>query len=154
MSPERILGERPIRSMPSDVWAWGCTVFQASGPQPNALEPTNCLDLVALIFPQILTDEQPFKGNGPIIYSILHRRVPGRAELLLDLVPRAPKPEYASTLRLLHSYLPLCWRYEPIKRPRTSALRQQVFMFSFEEEVGDSVVVRFTLFSEIRCQVN
>ncbi|KAG8915075.1 hypothetical protein FRC00_008153 [Tulasnella sp. 408] len=60
--------------------------------------------------------------------------------MLLDLVPDAPKEEYASTLRFLVPYLPLCWEYEPIKRPPISLLRRQVFMFSFEEEAGESVV--------------
>ncbi|KIO17629.1 hypothetical protein M407DRAFT_32688 [Tulasnella calospora MUT 4182] len=91
----------------------------------------------------ILTKKQPFHSHTSdirIILSLVNRDSPGRSEMLLDLVPDAPKPEYASTLRLLHSYIPLCWEYEPRKRPSISLLRQQAFMFSFEIDAGDSVV--------------
>lgn len=78
------------------------------------------------------------------MYSIVSRHAPGQPEMLLDFVPDVPKPEYASTLRLLHSYLPLCWEYEPRKRPPISLVRRQAFMFSFDEDAGDSVVVRLS----------
>ncbi|KAG8974268.1 hypothetical protein FRC05_007692 [Tulasnella sp. 425] len=91
----------------------------------------------------ILTDKRPFdegKRSLQVFNSIIQRKLPGQPDILLSLVPDAPKPEYASTLRLLHSYLPLCWEYEPKKRPPISLLRCQVFMFSFEDDAGDSVV--------------
>ncbi|KAG9040421.1 hypothetical protein FS837_000673 [Tulasnella sp. UAMH 9824] len=88
----------------------------------------------------ILTNIRPFQGSGAIWHSMVDCRAPGPTDLLLDLVPAAPKPEYASTLRLLHSYLPLCWEYEPMNRPQISLLRRHVFMFSFEDEAGSSVV--------------
>ncbi|KAG8955098.1 hypothetical protein FRC04_009555 [Tulasnella sp. 424] len=91
----------------------------------------------------ILTNKPPFdesEGMFGYISSIFQRKAPGQPDMLLSLVPDAPKPEYASTLRLLYSYLPLCWEYEPNKRPPISLLRRQVFMFSFEDDVGDSVV--------------
>lgn len=94
---------------------------------------------------QILTDKMPFDkapDRPTLIFSIIRRSAPGELDLLLGLVPDAPKPEYASTLRLLHSYLPLCWDSEPRKRPPMSLLRRQAFMFSFENDAGDSVVVR------------
>lgn len=94
---------------------------------------------------QILTDKLPFheKNSDIVIFqSLLKGESPGEYNLLLSLVPDASKPEHASTLRLLHSYLPLCWASEPRKRPLISVLLRQVFMFSFESDPGDSVVVR------------
>ncbi|KAG8955094.1 hypothetical protein FRC04_009551 [Tulasnella sp. 424] len=90
----------------------------------------------------ILTDKRPFDeyGDYQVFYSIVQREAPGQPDMLLSLVADVPKPEYASTLRLLHSYLPLCWEYEPRKRPSISLPRRQVFMFSFEDDAGDSVV--------------
>ncbi|KAG8974269.1 hypothetical protein FRC05_007693 [Tulasnella sp. 425] len=91
----------------------------------------------------ILTEIRPFNERETwfqIYSSIIRREAPGPLDKILDLVPSAPKPEYASTLRLLHSYLPLCWDYEPRQRPPISLLRRQVFMFSFEDDAGDSVV--------------
>ncbi|KAG8974266.1 hypothetical protein FRC05_007690, partial [Tulasnella sp. 425] len=97
----------------------------------------------ALLSKQILTNKPPFnedKGEFNVLKSIIQRKAPGQPDMLLSLVPDAPKPEYASSLRLLHSYLPLCWEYEPNKRPPISLIRRQVFMFSFEDDIGDSVV--------------
>ncbi|KAG8955100.1 Receptor-interacting serine/threonine-protein kinase 3 [Tulasnella sp. 424] len=91
----------------------------------------------------ILTDKRPFddsEGDLQVFNSLIQRKAPGQPDMLLSLIPDAPKPEYASTLRLLHSYLPLCWEYEPKKRPPISLLRCQVFMFSFEDDAGGSVV--------------
>ncbi|KAG8917003.1 hypothetical protein FRC01_002726 [Tulasnella sp. 417] len=119
MSPELIVDDGAKKTLASDIWAWGCTAFE------------------------ILTRDEPFhqyKSNSAILAALLRRNAPGRAESLLDLVPDASKPEYASTLRLLHSYIPLCWEYEPRKRPSTSLLRRQALMFSFESDPGDSVV--------------
>ncbi|KAG8916809.1 hypothetical protein FRC01_002859 [Tulasnella sp. 417] len=86
----------------------------------------------------------PFGQRGGLtamlLRSMINRDPPGPPETLLDLVPGAPKPEYASTLRLLHSFIPLCWDYEPRKRPQISLVRRQAFMFSFESDAGDSVV--------------
>ncbi|KAG8974267.1 hypothetical protein FRC05_007691 [Tulasnella sp. 425] len=116
-SPEKLLDEAEI--IASDVWSWGCVAFE------------------------IITNKRPFadrEGDVQVLNSIIQRKAPGQPDILLSLVPNAPKPEYASTLRLLHSYLPLCWEYEPKKRPSISLLRRQVFMFSFEDDAGDSVV--------------
>ncbi|KAG8916810.1 hypothetical protein FRC01_002860 [Tulasnella sp. 417] len=119
MGPELIVDDGAKKTLASDIWAWGCTAFE------------------------ILTREEPFhqwKSNSAILAALFRRNAPGQPESLLDLVPDASKPEYASTLRLLHSYIPLCWEYEPRKRPSTSLLRRQAFMFSFESDAGDSVV--------------
>ncbi|KAG8921590.1 hypothetical protein FRC01_000177 [Tulasnella sp. 417] len=88
---------------------------------------------------QILTGERPYEPTG-VLSSIFRLLSPGRPEELLGLVPEAHLPEHASTLRLLHSYIPLVWDYEPRKRPPISLLRRQVFLFSSEAETGDSVV--------------
>ncbi|KIO21817.1 hypothetical protein M407DRAFT_28585 [Tulasnella calospora MUT 4182] len=126
MSPELFLGDLPKKTLACDVWAWACTTFEASATLEN-----------------VLTEKHPFhphKKAPPIFISIIKRESPGRPEMLLDLVPDAPKPEYASTLRLLHSYIPLCWEYEPRMRPSITLVRRQAFMFSFEGDVGNSVV--------------
>lgn len=82
-----------------------------------------------------------------VIRAMINRDPPGQPTIILDLVSNAPGPEYASTLRLLHSYIPLCWEYEPNKRPPISLLRRQAFIFSFERDEGDPVVVGSLLYS-------
>ncbi|KAG9027114.1 hypothetical protein FS837_004372 [Tulasnella sp. UAMH 9824] len=119
LGPELIAEEQPQHSPASDVWAWACTAFE------------------------ILTGDKVFKEKQTellIVYALLQRQPPASPARLLSLVPEAPKPEYASTLRLLHSYIPICWDSEPRKRPSISLVRRQAFMFSFETDAGDSVV--------------
>ncbi|KAG8955091.1 hypothetical protein FRC04_009548 [Tulasnella sp. 424] len=92
---------------------------------------------------QILTDKRPFTAcekGVDVFYSIVSRKAPGQPDVLLGLVPDAPKQEDASALRLLHSYLPLCWDYEPRQRPPISLVRRQVFMDSSVDGAGESVV--------------
>ncbi|KAG8955092.1 hypothetical protein FRC04_009549 [Tulasnella sp. 424] len=118
-SPESYLDGTHVTGGASDVWSWGCVVFE------------------------ILTDKRPFTEPGEevcLFDSFIDRRAPGRLDTLLDLVPDAPTPAYAFTLRLLHSYLPLCWDYKPRERPPISVLRRQVFRFYFEDDAGNSVV--------------
>ncbi|KAG8897139.1 hypothetical protein FRC00_004765 [Tulasnella sp. 408] len=119
MSPELTVGEERPKSTPaSDVWAWGCTAFE------------------------ILTGDRVFKEkktDGLILLALFRREQLASPARILGLLPEAPKPEYASTLRLLHSYIPICWEYEPRKRPSISLVRRQAFVFSFENDMGDSV---------------
>ncbi|KAG8949025.1 hypothetical protein FRC04_009099 [Tulasnella sp. 424] len=125
-SPEDFLREGENTMEANDMWSWASVAFEAS---------------IARI--KILTDKRPFSQHEvekQIYSSIVNRKAPGQPDLILDLVPDAPKPEDGSALRSLHYYLPLCWDYEPKKRPRASIIRQQVFMFSFEADAGDSVV--------------
>ncbi|KAG8974265.1 hypothetical protein FRC05_007689 [Tulasnella sp. 425] len=139
--PEELLGKSA--GVASDVWGWGCAAFEASAFRNDVLNQAGRLPRRSSLSDQILTDKRPFEeceGGLQVFSSIIQRKAPGQPDMLLSLVPDAPKPEYASTLRLLHSYLPLCWEYEPKKRPPISLLRHQVFMFSFEEDAGDSVV--------------
>lgn len=74
---------------------------------------------------------------------MINRKVPGRPEILLDLVPEALEPKHASTLRSLHSYLPLCWEYDPRKRLSISLLHQKAFLLSLDgiSEGSQAVVV-------------
>ncbi|KAG8901763.1 hypothetical protein FRC00_004817 [Tulasnella sp. 408] len=91
---------------------------------------------------KILTKEQPFnqhERHGALLCSIIKRCVPGRPEMLLELVPDAPEPKDATALRLFYSYFPLCWEYEPQKRPPISLLHRQVSIFSFVGDTGGSV---------------
>ncbi|KAG8915079.1 hypothetical protein FRC00_008157, partial [Tulasnella sp. 408] len=91
----------------------------------------------------ILTDKQPFenaRSSTAVLISIINREVPGQPETLLNLVPDAPQPEHAITLRLLYSYLPSCWDYEPTKRPSISLLRHEAIKVSYGREAGRSVV--------------
>ncbi|KAG9036571.1 hypothetical protein FS837_001642 [Tulasnella sp. UAMH 9824] len=117
--PEILLGEHARPNPESDVWAWGCTAFE------------------------ILTSDLVFKhqnSNSAIFRAHLKRALPAPPERLLSLVPQAPKPEYASSLRFLHTHITRSWEYEPRNRPSISLVRQQAFVFSFESDAGNSVV--------------
>lgn len=133
----------------SDVWSWGCVVYEASAARSNILDDADWSSQCSSFPDQILTDERPFTEPGEevfLLYSFMNRKAPGRLDRLLDLVPDAPTPEYAATLRLLDLYLPRCWQYEPSMRPFISVLRQKVFKFSFEDDAGNSVGVRVSTY--------
>ncbi|KAG9024496.1 hypothetical protein FS837_005343 [Tulasnella sp. UAMH 9824] len=141
--PELIAEERPKHTPASDVWAWACTAFEVCAHKFRMSRRENDRPRINLENDQILTGDKVFKerrNNVYIIYALMQQEPPASPARLLGLVPEAPKPEFASTLRLLHSYIPICWEYEPRKRPSISLVRQQAFVFSFESDVGDSVV--------------
>ncbi|KAG8993054.1 hypothetical protein FRB90_000802 [Tulasnella sp. 427] len=120
MSPELILGEDKGRDLASDIWAWGCTVFH------------------------ILTDIEPFaaaneRSSAVVMLALSRGQIPAQPDKLLDLLATGPAPEYASTLRLLHSYLPLCWAIEPGKRPTISLLNRQTLGSLVERALDDPI---------------
>ncbi|KAG8897623.1 hypothetical protein FRC01_011243, partial [Tulasnella sp. 417] len=104
-SPE-ILGEEiASRTLASDIWAWACTVFE------------------------ILTNLTPYadaRGDIRFYQAINQGKFPGDRDLLLRLASDACHPDCASGLRFLHSYIRLCWDFDPKKRPQISTFRQQL----------------------------
>ncbi|KAG9041839.1 hypothetical protein FS837_011688 [Tulasnella sp. UAMH 9824] len=94
--------------------------------------------------PEIVLDEHARPTPASDVWAwgctAFERQPPAPPTQLLRLVPQANKREYASTLRLLHTWIPPCWEYEPSNRPSISLIRQQVFVSSFESDPRDSVV--------------
>ncbi|KAG8928843.1 hypothetical protein FRC00_001629 [Tulasnella sp. 408] len=104
-SPEIFGEEVAARTLASDIWAWACTVFE------------------------ILTNRTPYpdaKGDIRFYQAINQGKLPGDRDLLLRLASEACKPDCAAGLRFLHSYIRLCWDFDPQKRPQISTFRQQL----------------------------
>ncbi|KAG9035107.1 hypothetical protein FS837_002031 [Tulasnella sp. UAMH 9824] len=104
-SPEILGEELAPRTPASDIWSWACTVFE------------------------ILTNRTPYadeRGDIRFYQAINQGKVPGDRDLLLRLASDACKSDCASGLRFLHSYIRLCWDFDPRKRPQISTFRQQL----------------------------
>lgn len=113
MAPELILAMDgvPSRTLESDVWAWGCLLFEVCfGTIRNFL-------IYSRVLTQIMTDTLPYasyRADIAVIQAII------RGQLPAELPPQSLLSEEEQwDLRswFLQLVLPECWNFEPSKRP-------------------------------------
>ncbi|KAG8953763.1 hypothetical protein FRC00_006163 [Tulasnella sp. 408] len=105
MSPELLMEDEYTHSLESDVWAWGCTVFQ------------------------VLTGYTPYAeavGEGPFYLAIAQKKLPGDVALLLPKNSESTTSGSSVTLRFLYVTLPQCWDFHPRKRPSVCTLLSHI----------------------------
>lgn len=100
MSPELFLDIQAKQTLESDVWGWGCTIFE------------------------IITDCIPYStvpSNAHVMLAMVQGQPPGSIESL----PKVDMP-FRQTLDVLQDLIPDCWNNDPTKRPLSSHILQQL----------------------------
>ncbi|KAG8971948.1 hypothetical protein FRC05_010483 [Tulasnella sp. 425] len=91
MSPELLLEEDAKHTLESDIWAWGCTVFE------------------------IVTDCAPYntvKGDRGLIMAFMREDPPGSTEILMSRLVDETCADAPPAFQSLHDCLTECWAFE------------------------------------------
>ncbi|KAG9035055.1 hypothetical protein FS837_002067 [Tulasnella sp. UAMH 9824] len=93
-------------TLESDVWAWGCTVFE------------------------ILTEKVPYSTSirdYAIIREMDKKSAPGSIDVLNNMILGTDvDPACLTGMSSLRSIIPQCWDFEPTQRPRSSEISDQI----------------------------
>ncbi|KAG8950556.1 hypothetical protein FRC04_007375 [Tulasnella sp. 424] len=100
MSPELFLDIQAKHTLESDVWGWGCTIFE------------------------IITDCIPYSsvpGNTHVMLALVKGEPPG----LVELLPKVDMP-FRPIFDTLHDLILDSWNKEPTQRPLSRHILQQL----------------------------
>ncbi|KAG8926262.1 hypothetical protein FRC00_003063 [Tulasnella sp. 408] len=104
MSPELFDDDESKHTLESDIWAWGCTIFE------------------------VITDSVPYphsRTDRSILLALVKHTSPGSMESLESLASTVDWSSH-STIVALQTIIPECWSRDPKTRPPCSSILKRL----------------------------